>query len=310
MQLFLSKTLQINSTYKLFYDKINKFFQRVMVRNIFLAAKAHAIKNHHIIITKPDIQNALNNTTIEDELISSFIYDAFDLELGLPKAQYTQKDIDNVAKSNPLKLENSLKKIFNNLKNITRYDIMNISTLNTIDNLPTRYMLYAQKSCFLIRSANEMISDVLDCNYKYNVHEAMSELGLDEDTVYELLDDYVKQILVTNKEFIDIISYMWEKQFLGEEFSFQPCLNMVHKNLGVAKNLRIADAVLILSEIKKQKDVESISLYLDALVSCAIKLRPKQAVECAIDLDIELHGFKKIKSQKNSFIDMIKRKLT
>lgn len=279
------------------------------MKNIFLVAKAHAIKKHHNIITKPDIQNALNNTTIEDELISSFIYDAFDLELGLPQAQYTQKDIDKAAKSNPLKLENSLKKIFNNLKNTTRHDVMNISTLNTVENLPDRYMLYAQKSCFLIKSANEGISDVLDCNYKYDIDKAVSELGLDADTVYELLDDYVKQILTTNKEFVDMLSYLWEKQFLGEKFTLEPFLNLVHKNLGVAKNLRIADAVLILSEIKKQKDVESISLYLDALVSCAIKLRPKQAVKSAVNIDIELHEFKKTRLKKMNFMDMIKKRL-
>ena len=280
------------------------------MKTIFLVAKAHAIKKHHNIITKPDIQNALNNTTIENDLISSFIYDAFDLELGLPKAQYLQKDIDKAAQSQPLKLENSLKKIFNSLKKVSRFEIMNVSTLNTLENLPERYLLYAKKSCFLIKSSNELVSDMLDCNYKYDINAVTSELGLDEDMICELLDDYVNQILVTNNEFVDILSYMWEKQFLGESFSLEPCLNLVHKNLGVAKNLRIEDAVLILSEIKKQSDVETISLYLDALVSCAIKLRPKQAVKSAVNLDIELHRFKKLASKKNNFLDLIKRKLT
>jgi hypothetical protein len=61
--------------------------------------------------------------------------------------------------------------------------------------------------------------------------------------------------------------------------NFQPLRDLAHKNLGVARNLRIKDAQKILNNIMKEYDADIIEKYIDYLESCAILLKPKVAYE-------------------------------
>ncbi len=265
------------------------------MKNIFLIAKHKVLSSDNNIITRADVQTALNNVTILDEDISSFIYDIFDLDFGLPRAHYTEQMLKSAQNKSTVKVENSLKRSFNKIKQSKfKLDIMNISVLNNVYELEDKYLNYAQKRCKNIKNYHRLVSTLLKCNYVYDVHEAVQELGLDEELIEELLDEYVEQIFNTNVEFVDLMALMWEKDFLGISYSFEPFMNLVHKNLGVAKNLRIKDAVFILSTIQKLKDLDLITIYLDILISCTIKLRPKLATLSAIHLTIKSNGFQTI----------------
>lgn len=282
------------------------------MKNIFLIAKENALKHKSQMITRADIQVALNNVTIDDLKASTWIYEQFDLSFGLPEAKYTKEMLQATKKSISIGLESSLKKVFVSLKNSDLVeDIMNISKLNHPSELEEKYLAYANNRCRNIQKSHNAISSMMECAYKFDPSEAMEELGLPLEVIDDLLDDYVEQIFRTNIEFVNMMASMWEKNFLDEEFSFEPFKDLVHKNLGVAKNLRIQDAAFVLSELQKQSDLEVISLYLDALVSCAIKLKPKAAVRSALNSTIiELNSFKTSSSSRVNFFKSIKDSLS
>lgn len=269
------------------------------MKNIFLIAKHTALINNSDIITRDNIQIALNNVTILDEDISSFIYNAFDMDFSLPQASYTKDMLQNIRFKSAIKVENYLKNIFNNIKSKkNRIDIMNISILNNIFDLEDKYLEYIGKNCKNLRKYHKEAFKLLDCDYIYETKEAAQELGLEEELIEELIEDYIAQVFKTNIEFTNLISSMWEKNFLNTEYSLEPLMNLIHKSLGVAKNLRIKDAVFILSAIQEQNDLEIISIYLDTLVNCTIKLRPKQAIYNINYLNIKPHSLKNLYTRK------------
>ena len=54
---------------------------------------------------------------------------------------------------------------------------------------------------------------------------------------------------------------------------------LAHKNLGVARNLRIYDAQKLLEKIMKEDDLDMIFLYLEGLFACVTILRPQYAFD-------------------------------
>ncbi|MEJ2373430.1 MAG: hypothetical protein P8Y16_06520, partial [Sulfurimonas sp.] len=58
-----------------------------------------------------------------------------------------------------------------------------------------------------------------------------------------------------------------------------PFRELAHKNLGVARNLRIQDAQVLLYELMKKDDLDYLVTCLEALKYCAIKLNPKRAYD-------------------------------
>jgi len=122
--------------------------------------------------------------------------------------------------------------------------------------------------------------------YKYSTAEAVEELGLDEELVHQLLEDYVGQILKSVTLFREDISDIEDRV----DLDYTPLRELAHKNLGVARNLRIKDAEKLLYELMKKDDLEHLRYCLVALELCAIKLKPI----CAYDT---LHLMK----IKNSF---------
>ncbi len=116
-------------------------------------------------------------------------------------------------------------------------------------------------------------------NYKYIPEIAVEELGLEIDLVNQLVEDYVIQILKSKAIFLGYIQGMKMAKEKSKELDYTPLKNLAHKNLGVARNLRIKDAIKVLDEIMKKDDLEYLALCIEALEFCAIRLNPKCAYE-------------------------------
>ena len=116
-------------------------------------------------------------------------------------------------------------------------------------------------------------------NYKYNAIEAVAELGLDEEMINQLVDDYVAQIIKAILQFDEYMEKLQDSQNKELTLDYTPFRELAHKNLGVARNLRIKDAESLLYELMKKDDLDYLLTCLEALKVCAIKLRPK----CAYD---------------------------
>jgi len=114
-------------------------------------------------------------------------------------------------------------------------------------------------------------------NYTYSTAEAISELGLDEELVNQLVDDYVAQIIKAIIQFDEYMEKLKESQNREIELDYTLFRELAHKNLGVARNLRIRDAEKLLYELMKKDDLEYLLTCLEALKLCAIKLRPQCA---------------------------------
>ncbi len=120
-------------------------------------------------------------------------------------------------------------------------------------------------------------------NYQYSPNEAIEELGLDLDLVNQLVEDYVIQIL---KSKVLFISHLQELKS-SKKLDYTPLRELAHKNLGVARNLRIEDAKKVLEELMKADDLDYLCACIEALESCAIRLRPKCAYETLKLIDIK-----------------------
>jgi len=112
-------------------------------------------------------------------------------------------------------------------------------------------------------------------SYIYSTHEAIEELGLDEELVQQLLEDYVSQIIKSVIQFREHITLLEDKK----SSDYTPMRELAHKNLGVARNLRIKDAEKLLYELMKKDNLDYLKDCLMALELCAIKLKPTCAYE-------------------------------
>jgi hypothetical protein len=139
----------------------------------------------------------------------------------------------------------------------------------------------------------------------YDSTEAVVELGLDQELIEELIEDYVEQIMRTHNEFRLCLSRVWEQHFLDEEINFTSLRDLAHKNLGVAKNLRVKNGISLLSEIKRQEDLDKISQCLDLLIISSIKLKPRKACEAMFDTIDELKRFQRIYSNKEKILQTL-----
>ncbi len=123
----------------------------------------------------------------------------------------------------------------------------------------------------------ENFSDFEISDYIYNVDEATWELGLDSDLINQLIEDYVIQILKSKVLFSEYLQKLQEVEEVSGELDYTQLRDLAHKNLGVARNLRIKDAIKILDELMKKDDLKYLALCIEALESCAIRLKPKCA---------------------------------
>ncbi len=122
------------------------------------------------------------------------------------------------------------------------------------------------------------------CDYHYCIEQAVNDLDLDAELIEEFLDAYVMQILEVIPQFENYFDELRENDHSMIVFDYSHIRNLAHKNLGVARNLRIKDAEKLLSVMMKTENLEYLELCLDALETFAIRLRPNIAYDKCLAL--------------------------
>ena len=116
-------------------------------------------------------------------------------------------------------------------------------------------------------------------NYSYTPDEAIEELGLELEEINHLIDDYVAQIVKSNMTFLHYLHGLQVSRDNQKNMDYTPLRELAHKNLGVARNLRIHDAQKLLYTIMKEDDLGRIFLCLEGLFACVTILRPQKAFD-------------------------------
>ncbi|EDZ61430.1 hypothetical protein SMGD1_2410 [Sulfurimonas gotlandica GD1] len=124
-------------------------------------------------------------------------------------------------------------------------------------------------------------------DYVYSPDEAIEELGLDSELINQLVEDYVSQILKSKVLFLKHLNELQYSVDNSKELDYTPLRELAHKNLGVAKNLRIEDGIKILDELMKKDDLAYLILCVEGLAACAVRLRPKCAYQTIKLIDLK-----------------------
>ena len=126
----------------------------------------------------------------------------------------------------------------------------------------------------LVRHAKTVCSKFFTQEYKYDDSEAMEELGLDDELIHELVEDYVVQIIKYITTFERLVYDLQKAKDAKKELDYTELRELAHKNLGVARNLRIKDGEIVLSDLMKKDDLEYLLFCVEALQASAICLKP------------------------------------
>ncbi|MDF1877987.1 hypothetical protein JHD47_09185 [Sulfurimonas sp. SAG-AH-194-L11] len=129
----------------------------------------------------------------------------------------------------------------------------------------------------LVEKAHKVSTSFFQNKYIYSSTEAVAELGLDEELVDQLLEDYVAQIIKAVSQFEEMLYTLQSQKDANEKLEYVDLRELAHKNLGVARNLRIEDASILLSDLMKKDDLEYLFLCIEVLRACAIILKPEYA---------------------------------
>lgn len=114
--------------------------------------------------------------------------------------------------------------------------------------------------------------------YKYNLTEPANELGLDEELIVQLIEDYISQIFKAYIVFKNLLSNIHNLNHSARDLKLTDLKNLAHKNLGVARNLRIKDAQVLLTDLMHgNDDLNHLEDCVEALQACAFKLNPTYA---------------------------------
>ncbi len=132
---------------------------------------------------------------------------------------------------------------------------------------------------FLFQKAQKLCLDYFKYEYEYSPAEAIEELGVDIDLVDHLVEDFVVQVIKSDSTFREHLEILKEAKANNEVLEFSDFRNLAHKNLGVARNLRIKDASKVLEEMLKKDDLAYLEHSLEILKSCVIKLNPVSAYD-------------------------------
>jgi len=127
------------------------------------------------------------------------------------------------------------------------------------------------------KQTHKKFSELDLCDYHYAIDQAIADLDLDEELIEEFLDAYVMQILDVVPQFEEYFEELRNNDHTMILFDYSYIRNLAHKNLGVARNLRIKDAEKLLTVMMKTENLEYLELCLDALILFAIRLRPQTA---------------------------------
>lgn len=104
----------------------------------------------------------------------------------------------------------------------------------------------------LVKKAKGKCAFFFQDEYTYSNEEAIEELGVDADLIDQLLEDFVIQILSSNLSFKTFLITLQEEENSSKKLNYIPFRELVHKNLGVARNLRIKDSQEILELLIKK----------------------------------------------------------
>jgi hypothetical protein len=113
--------------------------------------------------------------------------------------------------------------------------------------------------------------------YSYDIDKVVEELELDIELVKGFVDEFMIEIFKSKNLFLESINKLQEDKNNGITPDFQLFRDLVHKNLGVAKNLRIKSAEKLLNELMNSDDTEYLKKCLEALNVCAVNLNPPHA---------------------------------
>ena len=113
--------------------------------------------------------------------------------------------------------------------------------------------------------------------YVYSKDEAVEELGLDEELIEQLIEDYVSQIIKSVMIFEEYLYELQSDMDAKKPLDFTKLKDLAHRNLGVVKNLRIKDAEKLLDDLMKKDDLEYLFRCIEVLRACAIKMKPLYA---------------------------------
>jgi HPt (histidine-containing phosphotransfer) domain-containing protein len=135
----------------------------------------------------------------------------------------------------------------------------------------------AQKICHEMFS--EELAHLKIDESTHDVTLAIEELGLDQELVEQLIEDYVEQVIKSIVQFEKHLRGLQELKASELRLDYTQFRELAHKNLGVARNLRVQDAQVLLYELMKKDDLDYLVTCLEALKYCTIKLHPKRAYD-------------------------------
>ena len=139
----------------------------------------------------------------------------------------------------------------------------------------------------LYAKADKVCSSFFNEEYRYNDAEAVEELGLDEELIHQLIEDYISQIIKSIVVFEELLYSLQSKVDAKEEVDYTELRELAHKNLGVVRNLRIKDAEILLNDLMKKDDLEYLFLCIEILRACAIRLNPEYAFDAIKLIEIK-----------------------
>lgn len=140
---------------------------------------------------------------------------------------------------------------------------------------------------FLFQKAQKMCLDYLKYEYEYSPAEAIEELGVDIELVDHLVEDFVVQIIKSDSMYREHLEVLKASKANNQELDFRDFRNLVHKNLGVARNLRIKDSSKVLEDMFKNDDLVYLEHLLEVLKACAITLNPVSAYDALYLIQIK-----------------------
>jgi len=172
------------------------------------------------------------------------------------------------------------------MRMIKKFELLNKS----LEKEDVKSMEEEASKIYTLLSKNEL-SHLNLSQEEYSSSEAVEELGLDEELISELVEDYVSQIIRSLVQFESKLKTLQESQIKSDSMDYTPFRELAHKNLGVARNLRIKDAEVLLYELMTKDDLEYLMSCLEALEVSTIKLNPQKAYNTFKLIEIK-EGFK------------------
>lgn len=137
----------------------------------------------------------------------------------------------------------------------------------------------------LLKQAKKICLNFFDEDYIYSPLEASRELDLESELIEQLVQEFVTQLLQANISFREYLIEFKKFKKNNQELDFTSFQNLVHKNLGVARNLRIKDCEDILRGMMTEDNLDYLDVLIEVLESCAIKLSPTTAFEVLSETD-------------------------